>query len=195
MGMRLVVMGPSHSGKSTTVAALLRLMADRLGIQWGTYELRFITLDLTDNTAGHLARGEPRRREVDWTSERVEARAREFENTEATLVLADAPGKIDEHTRRLLRPADAVLLIAPSEDALRPWEELARELSLPVLGRIVSVTLGSGTKSHWDPATRRGILRGLDPSVVAVPNPLALPADTQAALIELARTIWEDVAG
>jgi len=35
----------------------------------------------------------------------------------------------------------------------------------------------------------------LDPSAVVVPNPLALPADTQAALIELARTIWEDVAG
>lgn len=65
MGMRLVGVGPSHSGKSTTVVALLRLMADRLGIQWGTYELRFITLDLTDNTAGHLARGEPRRREVE----------------------------------------------------------------------------------------------------------------------------------
>ena len=171
--------------------ALIRLLGERLGLREGTNELQFVTLDVTDNAARHLLFGEPAQTGAEWTSGAVEDKAQEYGRSQATLVLSDAPGRIDDHTRKLLALADALFILARDERDMTSWEALARELDLRVVGRALSAPESTREPSSWDPASRLGVLRGLIREAVQVPDPLSLPADTQDALIQIARFLWE----
>lgn len=191
--MRLVIGGPPHRGKSTATVALMRLLAERLDVREESDELRFVTLDVADNTARYLlGHDDELKTGGQWTTEARERKLEEYEASEAHLVLSDAPGVIDDHTRQLLAKADAILVLAWTEEEMKPWIELAEDLGIRVFGLARSVPPQAAERSRWDSGGRRGVLRGLEREAVRRPEPLALPPDTQDALIQIARQAWEE---
>ncbi len=188
--MRIVLIGSPHSGKSTVTVSLLQILSNRLGISEGTDRLRFVSLDVTDNTAGHLRSGEPKHTGKSWSDSEVGEKIREYREAQAELVLSDGPGKITDYSRRLLQEADGVLILGQNEEEIVIWDRLAAELGLQTLGRILTVPENSPERANWNVSDQKGTLRGLRRVATEFPD-LAQPADTIDTLIQVARYLWE----
>lgn len=196
--MRVVVGGPPHAGKSVFTAALYLSIKDRLPDGIGDDFFSVMTLDLSDNTLRWLLYdGEPRKFEDSvWTEENARDRAEEFSAADGELVLADAPGEVDNLTRTLLGPADALLIMYSTEhrDKLDEWTELADELGLEIIAILQSIHPDNEEEdSTWDPQTERGKFKGAHREDAKIHQRRALPQGSQSVVNRIALSILERV--
>jgi len=119
--MKVALVGPPHSGKSTIVAALIVLM-DVLALR---ISYRLVPTDPVDDTSLALLERRERRKRA-WDEELAEELLREFAEAKEDLVITDAPGRISSYTDRLVSLADVVIFVHGSEGFVRKLKEEGR---------------------------------------------------------------------
>lgn len=135
MTTRLLIGGPSNSGKSTFVLSLVEYLRGT-GITANAHEL-----DVWSNSyiafRGEIPfEGRPKRQGLDWDwqtplKERIDA----FNADVSDFVFGDLPGKLDEaiaHTCANVR-ADGALVISRKLDALAEWEDFFGKNGVPLI--------------------------------------------------------------
>lgn len=163
--MKVVVGGPPHSGKSTFTAILRKLIRDILGARATPELFESLTLDLVDNSTEWM--DDPtgktsRRTEGAFTVENAKARRDKFDQRDADLVLADAPGKIDDLTRILAEPADTLIIVSQNQEGIQAWRAFAEEEGIEIFAVFETFLPDEDTQPGWDSDGRGGSLRGLD---------------------------------
>lgn len=186
--MKVVVVGPPKSGKSVFTQAMIEIIQERLV---NRNAFRWMTLDLWDNALGWF-RGEPRRRETPPSDEEVEKRARDFANLDSSLVLADGPGKIDEHTRKLVGPADALIIVSRSSSGITEWSGFAARSNLSIFAVFTTVQKHSNEMPEWNASKRQGKLRGLESDIIKDGGYRSLPEDTVSVIETFVRYLLDN---
>ncbi len=135
MTTRLLIGGPSNSGKSTFVLSLVEYLRSA-GLTANAHEL-----DVWSNSyvafRGEIPfEGRPKRQGLDWDwqtplKERIDA----FATDPSDFVFGDLPGKLDEAITHVCAnaPANAALVISRKLDAITEWESFFEESGVPVL--------------------------------------------------------------
>ncbi len=162
--MKIVVGGPPHSGKSTFTAILRKLIREILGATSDPELFHSLTLDLVDNSTEWMddrSGRTPRRELGGFTRERAVARREAFEQSDAALALADAPGVIDDYTRILVQPAQALIVVSKDQGGIEEWRDFAGEVGMEMYAVFETFLPREDTVPSWDPNRRVGSLRGL----------------------------------
>ncbi|UPV99832.1 hypothetical protein M0R88_15095 [Halorussus gelatinilyticus] len=155
--MKVVVAGPSHSGKSTFAAALVDCVRERKRESDAEFSFRWETLDVTDNSLAHLLndRDPPalHNRGVEWNEQTARTKRATFEGRDEQLVLADTPGKLSPELDIVAEPADAMILLVNAEktDRIHDWLDWADDSTSKSAGpsRPSSATpISGGTTAH-----------------------------------------------
>lgn len=159
MTTRLLIGGPSNSGKSTFVLSLVEYLRGA-GLTANAHEL-----DVWSNSyvafRGEIPfEGRPKRQGLDWDwqtplKERLDA----FNADDATFVFGDLPGKLDEAIAHTCANASAhgALVISRKLDAIPEWETFFEKNGVPVLQSFL-------TFQDRPPVILVGMNRDLDPS-------------------------------
>jgi predicted GTPase len=195
--VKVVVGGPPNSGKSTFTAILRKHTRQMLGSH-ATDIVQSLTLDLVDNSVEWMddPTGETDRRiDREFNEENAEARRDRFEDIDAELVIADAPGQIDELTRLLTGPADALIIVSNDQDGIEEWREFADEEGLEVFAEFETFLPDEDTEPDWDPDDRTGTLRGLDRDVYKTEGLDGLERETVVILRDLTDALLEEALG
>jgi hypothetical protein len=169
--MKVVVGGPSHSGKSTFAAALVDCVRERKHERRPDFSFRWETLDVTDNSLAHLLNDReslPRHnRGVEWNEQTARTKRATFEGCDEELVVADAPGRLTPELDIVMEPADAMILLASAEkaDRIDDWLDRAERFDIDV-GWVLTTVLADA-EPGWNAAdssdgVRRGVVRTVE---------------------------------
>jgi hypothetical protein len=162
--MHTVVGGPPNSGKSTITAALVKLCRERKRGRGYNPTFGWSTLDITDTSLpAMLGSLDEYSRDAGWTMERAEERKLSFAARDEQLVLADCPGKIDDKTRTVVEPANAMVLVVSDQrqDDADKWREFAAENDLE-LRYDLTTTLDKQKEPRWtDRDAGKAIIRSV----------------------------------
>lgn len=183
--MRFVVGGPPRSGKSVFTAALLWTLRERVRGTPLSGDVAWTTLDLWNDSLAWVL-GETVDQPEDPTMEDAKARRDRFAALEHRIVLADAPGIIDDYTRTLLEPADGLIILSRDEEGIEEWKELAGELDIEVVWVLESLDPTGPGRSSWDEDTGFGRFRGAERTQVQGVGLRAVPASGQDVLVKMA---------
>lgn len=165
--MKIVIGGPPQSGKSTFTASLIQAIRERQRNR--PYQLSFswLPLDVTDNSIAVLLNPDKdidQKRDVEWSIERAEERRAIFEARDEQLVIADAPGLITDELQVVIKPADALIILANYEERERidDWREVAESNGMEVFAELTSI-LEEDLDPEWEEReTREGIIRSIE---------------------------------
>lgn len=163
MSTKVVVSGPSSSGKSTFTASLIESLRISLGERFSEY-VKSVQLDpwdptlhdLIDTTGYQPPSKEPTRADLEEIAEL-------FRAADAPLVIGDAPGAIDDKLELLIEPADSMIIVAQEGklDHVPRWEEVACRLNIEVKACFRTV-LDDDAEPFWDTDKGVGLLANLD---------------------------------
>lgn len=165
MSRKVVIAGPSNSGKSTFTAALIESLKNRLGSRFDEH-VEYVPLDQWDQSLPWLLKdtGASQRKGSSGSvsEEDIMSARREFEESDAAIVIADAPGKIDDALKTLIEPADDMIILSQDGkvDQIPDWVDVADELNITVLFEFRSM-LDEDQEAEWDRISGEGVLVGL----------------------------------
>lgn len=193
--MKVVVGGPPQSGKSVFTGALLLMIQDRLGPD-ASEILDRTTIDLWDDSLPWVL-GEVLELpgEGDPDEDDVERHRREVEALDAPLVVSDAPGKIDDCTRTLVEPFDAMIILSSTDDGIPKWKELAGERGVEVVWVLESMDPAGGEEAEWNPDSGSGRFRGCERTRLKDLGIRALPYSSQDVLSRMVASLLERSLG
>lgn len=189
--MKVVVAGPRRSGKSVFTGALLSEIQDRL-IPEDSDDVAWTTTDLWDDSLPWVL--EERLElpgEGDPDAEDVRQHRDYVEELSQALVIADAPGIIDQHTETLLQPFDVMIILSRTDDGIQEWKDLAGGLDIEVVWVLESVDPDSDEDSEWDPESGYGRFRPCERTPIREQGVRALPRSSQDVLSKMATTLLE----
>ncbi|PSP38201.1 hypothetical protein BRC71_05885 [Halobacteriales archaeon QH_7_65_31] len=195
--MKVVVCGPSHSGKSTFTAGLIRLLRARAWERVFNRSFTWLTLDVTDNTLPTLVDPDGkhrRKRDVEWSTERAQERRAGFEHRDESLVLADAPGRITDELRLVTEPADCMILLCSLEkrDERQSWLGFAEETGIELYADMTTV-LRERIEPGWnDRSDRNGTVRSVSRSAFDTCQTTAFDDTSHRMLKQLATDLLND---
>jgi hypothetical protein len=135
MATRLLIGGPSNSGKSTFVLSLVDCLR-MAGVTANAHELDVWSNSYVAFRGEVLFATRPKRQGLDWDwqtplKERIDA----FNADDADFVFGDLPGKLDEaitHACMNVRVTGA-LVISRKLDAITEWEDFFGKNGVPVI--------------------------------------------------------------
>lgn len=167
--MKVVVGGPSHSGKSTFAAGLVDCIREHKRHSDEEVSFRWETLNVTDNSLAHLLNDRGKlaihNEDVEWNEQTARTKRATFAGGDERLVVADTPGKLTPELDIVLEPADAMVLLVSDEKVDRTEDWLDRAAALDVeVGWILTTVLDGGDVGWYageddEADVRRGIVR------------------------------------
>lgn len=163
--MKVVVGGPSHSGKSTFAAGLVDCIRERKRRGDADVSFRWETLDVTDNSLAHLINDREKpavhNEGVEWNEQTARTKRATFAGGDERLVVADTPGRLTPELDIVLEPADAMILLVSDEkvDLTEEWLDRAEALDVEVGWVLTTVLDGGDVGWYSEGDVRRGILR------------------------------------
>lgn len=189
--MKVVVAGPRRSGKSVFTGALLSEIQDRLSPE-DFDDVAWTTIDLWDDSLPWVLEEELELPgEGDPDEEDVRQHRGYVEDLDQPLVIADAPGIIDQHTGTLLEPFDVMIILSRTDDGIQDWKDVAGELDIEVVWVLNSVDPDSDEDSEWDPESGYGRFRPCERTTFREQGVRALPHSSQDVLSKMARALLE----
>ncbi|MEA3249051.1 MAG: hypothetical protein U9Q03_01690 [Patescibacteria group bacterium] len=134
---RIVVGGPSHSGKSSWILSAVERMFRLLSLTAHAVELD-VWSESYPAFQGRVAFEErPKHTGLDWDWKTpLDERLREFNGADGNVVFGDMPGAyIDEATVYMCRNADAsgAIVISATLEGMKAWRDFFGEQDIPVL--------------------------------------------------------------
>lgn len=193
--MKVVVGGPPNSGKSTFTAVLRKHIRQILGGRAPPDVFQSLTLDLVDNSVEWMddpTGDTPRRIDGEFNEENAEQRRDQFADIDADLVVADAPGEIDNLTRILAEPADALIIVSNDQEGIEEWRAFAEEEGIEVYATFETFLPDEETRPHWNPEDQAGTLRGLDRDALRDEGLDGIERETVKILRDLSDALLED---
>ena len=141
MSNKIIVVGPSNSGKSVFVEGLRIIFEDR-GIDCG-----YVDLDLWGSTFLLLSEQETlgqrkkRKEKLKVTKFMMDEKIKEFESKSNPLVLADTPGQISDDLDNLIEPSTMGIIVCRKEwiEELEKWRAYLDRIGIELIGIVHSV--------------------------------------------------------
>ncbi|NCU38385.1 hypothetical protein EOL96_05000 [Candidatus Saccharibacteria bacterium] len=193
-GVKVVIMGPPHSGKSVFIDALIRQVDPNLGVTMLSGcpdgEGLWLQRHYDDPKVKEL------RRKGAFTPEFVKHATESVQNFEGPLAFIDIGGRVSDENRQLAAGATHAVILAGDLSKVGEWSDFAAELGIPVVAKLHSHYSGNSDVIHT--ATNeemiasthyleRGTSGKVRPSVQAV-------ADILGSLARNNVAYWQSVA-
>lgn len=142
MTRRLLVGGPSNSGKSTLVLSLVRHFEESLGMS-----AEAIELDLWSNSYPAFAGkvpfdGRAKRFDLRWQWQPpLDERIAAFNGSTKDVVFGDMPGKLGEACAHMCKTArcDGAIVVSRTIEGLRDWILFFDDYDIPVAEEVLSM--------------------------------------------------------
>lgn len=145
-GVKVVIMGPPHSGKSVFIDALSREVDPNLGTT--------MLSGCPDGEGLWLQRhyDDPEvkvlRRKGSFTPEFVEHATETVQNFEGPLAFVDIGGRVSDENRQIAAGATHAVILAGDLAAVAEWQAFADELHIPVVAKLHSHYAGQTDVTH-----------------------------------------------
>lgn len=145
-GVKVVVMGPPHSGKSVFIEALSQAVDPELGMTMlggcPDGEGLWLQRHYDDPEVKKL------RRKGTFTPEFVEHAAESVQGFHGPLALIDIGGRVSEENRAIAAGATHAIILAGDLSKVAEWRDFADELGIPVVATLHSHYSGNGDIIH-----------------------------------------------
>ena len=106
-----------------------------------------------------------------WTDEHADLYASWVRNMTLPLVLLDVGGIVDDKNRRICAAATHAILIAPTGEALRPWQDFCAECGLTILAELRSHYEGQADEVEGGETPFRATIHRLERGELSTPRP------------------------
>ena len=145
-GVKVVVMGPPHSGKSVFIEALSQAVDPELGMTMlggcPDGEGLWLQRHYDDPEVKKL------RRKGTFTPEFVEHAAESVQGFHGPLALIDIGGRVSEENHAIAAGATHAIILAGDLSKVAEWRDFADELGIPVVATLHSHYSGNGDIIH-----------------------------------------------
>lgn len=145
-GVKVVVMGPPHSGKSVFIDALSREIDPELDMTMiggcPDGEGLWLQRHYDNPEVAKL------RRKGAFTPEFVEHARRSVEEFNGPLALIDIGGRVSDENREIAAGATHAVILAGDLGRVSEWQDFADELGIPVIAKLHSHYAGNGDVVH-----------------------------------------------
>lgn len=145
-GVKVVIMGPPHSGKSVFIDALSREVDPQFGVTMLSGcpdgEGLWLQRHYDDPEVAAL------RRKGEFSPEFVEHATESVRNFSGPLAFIDIGGRVSDENRQIAAGATHAIILAGNLQKATEWQAFADELNIPVVAKLHSNYSGRGDVIH-----------------------------------------------